>query len=269
MFYFKRLTSVVFGCICLANLTQAWGSSLVEDSQAPGALAEKAGEKMLNEVRKSGTDKQRWQTFTLYNDDRDPAALRLVLVQRANFVMRLDAKHDLLYFEKPGVQQAFHVSGNSAANQVCPSYDISVIDASSNHAVILQRCIANDAPPGKMHFSRAYYLYDMKTATMINIWYSGDQVRKVPLAFLPPDPIVTTISKGYRVDWHYNDRTVAPPDVVDLHVTYRYVQDGTSKEYFLACKDLTNTQQLEGDICSTVVNMDRKAVSNRRSDTAQ
>lgn len=265
----KHALTVVLSSIFLGTLTQAHAYAVDDESTTPGAIAEKAGAKMLDEVRRHGTDKQRWRTFTFYNDDSDPASLRMVLVKSANFVMRLDPKHDLLYFEKPGMQQVFHVSGKSEANRVCPSYDISVIDASPTHATILQRCIVNDAPPGQMHFRRDYYLYDMKTAMMVNIWDTGDEVKKVPLSFVPPDPVVTMINNGYRVDWHYNDRTTSPPDVVDLHIEYRYVKDNATKKYSFSCKDLTNTQHLEGDMCSIPVDLDLKAISNRNIDDVQ
>ncbi|WP_250471226.1 hypothetical protein [Caballeronia sp. GAFFF1] len=266
---FKHLLTIVLSCACFVTVTAASANVLDDDSQTPGALAEKAGENMLDEIRRSGTDRQRWSSLYLFSDGDNPKSLRMPLVRSANFFMRLDPKHDLLYFEKPGLLQTFDIPGKSRGIKACPDYSIRVISASPKHAVVLQMCTYPDAPPGKAHSTSSYYLYDMKTATMINIWYSGDQVRKVPLAFVPPDPIVTTINNGYRVDWHYNDRTVTPPDVVDLHVTYRYVQDSITKENSLVCKDLTNTQHLEGDMCSTVVNMDLKAISNRSSDTIQ
>ncbi|MEC5407246.1 hypothetical protein VOM14_17010 [Paraburkholderia sp. MPAMCS5] len=260
IYFFVMTLAVTIGSVASAN---PYFSG--DESQTPGAIAEKKGEKISDDLRRTASDKERWQSFSLGSGDTDPKALELVLIKSSGFVMRLDPKEERLYFERKGLRQAFAIQGPSGGDEVCPKYSIRVIDAAVDHAVILQNCYADGAAPGTMEISSDYYLYDVKTAIMLDFWRSGTETKKIPLAFVRPDPVVKKTDNGYRIDWVYRDKTSAPQDAVTMHNVYHYAVDSDSKLLYLRCKDLTNTQGAEGDFCEK--GGDLKAIIDNRMST--
>lgn len=242
----------IVSCLLYVGIEQsglAAPNSSDAEYNSPGDIAEREGSKISDDLRKNSSDKVRWGSFSLNNNDTEPMALTLVLIKDARFTMHLDPKEDRLSFEKPGMKQVFAIQGRSDNNGVCPSYNIRVIDASVTHVVIEQTCHSHDSAPGKMRVSSDYYLYDMKTASMIDFWRSGVEIKKVPLSFVRPDPTVTKLHDEYKIDWKYSDITSNPVDKLNMHNIYRYMTDHTSSKIYLDCSDLTNKQHLEGDLC--------------------
>jgi hypothetical protein len=246
-FYIGIVSCIFYVSVEQPVLAENYSSNAEYDS--PGDISERKGSKISDDLRKNASDKVRWGSFSLNSSDTDPNALKLVLIKDAGFTMHLDPKEDHLFFEKPGTKQVFAIQGPSDNDGVCPSYNIRVIDASATHVVIEQNCHSHDPSPGKMRISSDYYLYDMKTASMIDFWRSGIEVKKVPLSFVRPDPIVTKLHEGYEIDWKYSDITSNPVDKLNMHNIYHYMTDRESRKVYLNCSDLTNKQRLDGDLC--------------------
>ncbi|MEC5408005.1 hypothetical protein VOM14_20840 [Paraburkholderia sp. MPAMCS5] len=201
----------------------------------------------------------------LNNQDINPKALNISLIKSSNFNMLLDSKRNHPFFEGNNFKQAFAIQGPSGGDQLCPRYSIRIIYASLDHAVILQNCYSDEAAPGTVKFSSDYYLYDVKTAIILDFWRSGMEAKKVPLAFVRPDPIVKKIENGYRIDWAYRNETFSQKDTLNMHNIYHYGVDDKAKTIYMNCKDLTKTHGTEGDLCEQ--GGDLKAIVDNRNST--
>jgi hypothetical protein len=223
-----------------------------EDYYTPAAIAERRGQKIEDNIRKHGTDKEQWKAFSLYSDATDPGDLKLILIRNAKFTMRLDPGKELLYFEKPGMKQVFKAKTVMEYNK-CQNYSINVFDASATHVAYKLNCYSADPTPGMMKWSSDYILYDTKTASMTDFKHFDTTENKVPLSFVKPDPVVKKIRDGYRIDWVYRNITSNPVETMIFHNTYRYTYDDKLKKWELYCTDLLNLHQEigEGDACDS------------------
>jgi hypothetical protein len=132
--------------------------SALDKSEPPGVIAEREGAKIADDVRKHGTDEAQWKSFILSSDSRNSKNLSLSLLRSEEFSMRLEPKTGLLHFQKFGLHQAFAIASPArvsdiwAKQELCPSYGIQVLSASSSGAVIVKYCqLFTDSKGKKFH----------------------------------------------------------------------------------------------------------------------
>jgi len=234
----------------------------IRESETPGAIAEKKGVVILNDILENGTDKDRWAAFTLHSQDTNPGELKIMLVKSAGLEMRLEPKTGLLYFERKNLKQAFAIArparpSTACSNEalcpfwrdeaLCPRYGVQIIDGSLTHAVIAKYCLPFEYDHGKnFHRAEEYYLYDMKTASMRGLFISSIEDKAIHGPLVQPAPILKKIADGYQLDWKFHD--AAQKDEIAIHNSYLYAVDKKQKKPYLICKDLTTTSD-DGNMC--------------------
>jgi hypothetical protein len=233
----------------------------LDESETPGAIAQREGAKIADDVRKHGTDEAQWKSFILSSDSRSSKDLSLSLLRSEGFSMRLEPKTGLLHFQKAGLHQAFAISGPArvsdiwAKQELCPSYGIQVLSASSSGAVIVKYCQPFTDSKGKNFTSEEYYLYDVKTATMLALRFSSTGDNSIPGPFVQPGPIVKENANGYDINWKFHDATNPSLHEITMRNKYSFVFDEKSKSFHLKCKDLTNRPNSDGDMCDGPANL--------------
>ncbi|MEC5408003.1 hypothetical protein VOM14_20830 [Paraburkholderia sp. MPAMCS5] len=239
-----------------------------DESETPGAIAEREGARMADDIRKNGSDEDQWKSFILYSDSTDPKDLSLILVRSAGFSMRLEPKSGLLHFQRRGLRQVFAISAPVrksdiwAKQDVCPQYGIQVLSASPTDAVIVKYCQPFTDSKGKNFTSEEYYLYDIKTATMLTLWSSSTGDKSIPGPFVKPWPAIKKILNGYDLDWKFHDATNPSLKEIVMRNKYSFVFDNKTKTFYLKCKDLTSVGIDEGDMCDGPANL--KLMFNNR-----
>lgn len=88
---------------------------------------------------------------------------------------------------------------------MCPRYAITVVDASTEHAVIKRSCFQYEYQPKRFYKSVDLYIYDMPTASMLNIWTSATEDTTLVGAMVTPNPALKATQNGYLLDWTVTD----------------------------------------------------------------
>jgi len=233
----------------------------LDESETPGAIAEREGAKMAGDVKKHGSDEDQWKSFILYSDSRAPEDLIVNLIKSEGFSMRLEPKTGLLHFQRIGFHQAFAIAAPARASDIwakqelCPGYGIQVLSATSSSAVVVKYCQPFTNSQGKNFTSEEYYLYDVKTATMLALWFSSTGDKSIPGPFVKPWPAVKKYANGYDIDWKFHDTTNPSLREVVMRNRYIFKFDKKSKSFQLECTDLTRFSNDAGDMCDGPANL--------------
>lgn len=217
----------------------------------PGEIDLRDATAELDKIRASSDDKLRWQTITLFSNSKDTKNQTLVVHKESRTQLTLEADKGLLVFRTPQRTNTFKIAPPPGADDnPCPKYQIEVVDASAEHAVVRKICPKFEIGRGREFKSYDYYLYDRATATMRSIW-SASAVQNVSFLKSPkPDPIVTPTSKGYKYQWKGQVALGGSVGMVSYDNIYERQK---SKEGILelVCKDLSvgKKGQTEGGTC--------------------
>lgn len=209
------------------------------------------GETLNNKIRDSADDKNRWRTIPLYSDSTKPNDLRLPVVKAAGFEMRLNPKLGQLSFSKAGMQQSFLIaSPRGAKNSACPEYSVEVIEASAVHALIRKTCFRAEYTPGHYNMSIEYYLYDMETAVMRNIWRAVVSDKNARMPDAKPTPTLKVLANGYRFDWSGVQPSDSPPSTTVIHNIYtRNMEKNEGKGLLCTNVSAPKGQGIEDEMC--------------------
>lgn len=233
----------------------------LDESKTEGATAERDGRKIADSVRKNGSDEDRWKSFILFSDSRGPKDLSLSLVKSEGFSMRLEPRAGLLHFQKGGLHQAFAIAAPARASDIwakqelCPNYGIQVLTASSSSAVFVKYCQPFTDPSGKNSTSEEYYLYDVKTATILALWFSATGDNSIPGPFVKPWPTVKRDANGYEINWKFRDATNRSLRDIVMRNRYNFESNGKTKSFHLKCRDLISSPNSDGDMCDGPANL--------------
>ncbi|MTW10517.1 hypothetical protein GM658_07855 [Pseudoduganella eburnea] len=130
----------------------------------PGEIELRAANAELNEIRASSDDKLRWQTITLFSNSKDPKNQKLILHKESNTEVTLEADKGLLVFRSPKGRNAFQIAPPPGdADNPCPKYQVEIVDANSEHAIVRKICPKYVYGQGHEFKSFDYYLYDRAT----------------------------------------------------------------------------------------------------------
>src|SRR4051812_28965874 len=233
----------------------------LDEFETPGAIAEREGAKMADDVRKQGSDEDQWKSFILYSDSRNPQNLTINLVRSEGFSMRLEPRTGLLHFQKNRLHQVFAIAAPARGSDIwakqesCPGYGIQVLSASPSSAMIVKYCQPFTDSQGKSFASEEYYLYDIKTATMLALWFSSTRDKSIPGPFVKPWPTVKQNPNGYDINWKFRDATNPSPREVIMKNRYSFIFDEKSHSFHLKCRDLTGSPHSDGDMCDGPANL--------------
>jgi len=206
--------------------------------EEPSDIAQRHTDEFNAMTRASDDDRKRWSRFVIYADSTAPEDLRLVIHKKSGLTIELSPTKGNLKFSRPGVTQTFHIAApRRSANDPCPEYDLKVLDASADHAVIRKTCPVFEYRPGKMYRGYEYYLYDQKSSTMQQIWAASAMENVQQLLLPKPEPVVTKTPDGFRFKW----KSEAPGSTgagTTYNNIYTHVRE-TNGDVVLACRDLS------------------------------
>jgi hypothetical protein len=221
--------------------------------QNPGEVAEREGQAYIEQARAGNDDKKRWSHVVMESDATAEEADTLVMavVKAAQFEMRLDPKDGLLIFTKPGIKHVFKVAAPAGSTgDICPNYNLQVMDASSNHAVLQKVCMPFKYPPNHVFMSNQFYLYDLQTATVPVLWSALGDENAAHLPQADPPITVKVTATGYGFDWAGVRGGEGGPVKMDIRDVYTRVKSGKWAGN-LSCADLNfpGKEGLESESC--------------------
>lgn len=215
----------------------------------PGEIAQRHADELNAMIRASDDDKKRWSRFVIYADSTAPEDLKLEIHKKSGLTIELSPTKGDLKFSRPAMAQTFHIAApRKSANDPCPEYDLKVLDASADHAVIRKTCPVFEYRPGKKYRGYEYYLYDQKSSTMQQIWAASAMENVHQLLMPKPEPAVTKTHDGFTFKWKSE-----APGSTGAGTTYNnvYTRVRTKNgEVVLACRDLSAPKDEEsGGTC--------------------
>jgi hypothetical protein len=222
-------------------------------AQYPGDVAEREGRAVVEQARSSSEDKKRWSHVVMQSDAAAEEADTLVmsLVRAIKFDMQLQPNDGHIIFTVPGTRHVFKLA-NSAGSKgnICPSYSVRVLEASNGHVVFRKVCKPFEYLRNRVYMSNEFYLYDVQTATIRNLWTAiGDQKGAAMLEANPPI-VVRHTANGYRFDWAGMHPGEDGP--VKMHIRNVYTREKNGKlAGTLSCTDLNfpGKEGLESESC--------------------
>ena len=186
------------------------------------------GKNIEDELRRNPNDVKRWSTVIISSTSAHKENLTMSVIKSSNFVMTLDPAKGILHFSSPAAVQSFQIASGAAheKNVLCPKYQLRVLDGASDYALIEKACPIREYEPGRFFRSATYYIYDMKAATMREIWLGArgfDTTSPFPSA--DPEIVLKKIKDGYQLDWEGMSADDNPPTVLRIHRTYKRERD--------------------------------------------
>ncbi|QYF93708.1 hypothetical protein KY495_00240 [Massilia sp. PAMC28688] len=270
----KTLSSSHFALPCLALLllsgcsqakepvpqaaspeTRRQAKDVAAAPQNPGEVAERAGHAAVEQARAGIDDKKRWSYVVMESDATAEEADTLVmpLVKAAQFEMRLQPKDGHIVFTKPGIKHVFKLAGPPGLKgDICPNYNVRVLDASRDHAVFRKVCIPFEYSRDRVFMSNQFFLYDVQTATVRTLWTAMRDQKGDRMPEADPPITVKITASGYRFDW----AGVHPGEdgPVKMNIRNVYTRQKVGKpDASLSCADLNfpGKEGLESESCQT------------------
>jgi hypothetical protein len=221
--------------------------------QYPSDLAERQGRAVVEPARGGREDEKRWLYVVMQSDATAEEASTLVmpLVKAAEFEMRLQPKDGHIIFTMPGIRHIFKLANRAGSKgNICPNYSVRVLEASIGHVVFRKVCRPFEYPRNRVYMSNEFYLYDMQTATVRNLWTAvGDQKGAAMPEAEPPITVRPTAS-GYRFDWAGIHHGEDGPVKMNIRNVYTREKNGKLAGT-LSCADLNfpGREGLESESC--------------------
>ena len=223
----------VFKC----TSTPCGNSATGED---PSEIAERKGEKILKEMAEKATDRRRWGVTMLYSSDSNAAGSKLDIIKDIGLSAHLQPKTGQLTFEKNGLKHTFAIAGAPGAkNDMCPRYALAVVDASAEHVVVKRSCLQYEYKPKRFYKSVDFYIYDMPTASMRNIWTAATEDTTLAGAMVTPNPVMKATKNGYLLDWTVTDISKSATEKYRVKLLFARQIEKANKSLSLVCTDLS------------------------------
>jgi hypothetical protein len=201
-------------------------------------------------LREGADDRARWSSIRLYSDTKEKEKLNVVLVASANFKMQLTPKSGVVRFSSPQKTVAFRIaSGEGAIGDVCPRYNLKVVQADADHAVIRKICPRYEYGGNRSHMSTEYLLFDMRTSVMRSIWFAARSSKDAPFPDAKPPISITKLANGYKVNWQGDFPNDNSPE--HMTISNAYTREKTPSGIGLVCTNLLADKEsgLEDGMC--------------------
>lgn len=184
----------------------------------------------IKNIKENGTDKERWSRLALYSESTSPEDLKIQIVKLLKLEMHLDPKNGHLTIEKPGLKHIFQINPPANVDSACPKYEVTIIDASIDHAIIKMICYASKNMHDEYYRSTDYFLYDSKAADMRSIWSAWAEDKGVNLPAPKPIPTIRKKPYGYQLDWTGVNKSDPNQQKYSIHTKYiRKISPDTGK----------------------------------------
>ncbi len=206
-----------------------------------------AGERIENALRASDEDRQRW-SIPIYSTSERPEDLSLEVARSAGMGLRLLSDQGHLAISTPSSKHVFAIARPRGSGDVCPVYNLHVIDASDEHILLKRICRKFEYKPGRFARSVTYYLYDKPTGTMRDIWTAGASGKDDPSPDAKPTPVVKRIANGYQFDWSGIIAGNPAGQPIEIHNRFTRVADGAKRT--LGCTNVsTGAGRGDASVC--------------------
>ncbi|MYM70435.1 hypothetical protein GTP45_27035 [Pseudoduganella sp. FT55W] len=227
----------------------------------PQRLRAREGAAGTDAIRAGADDQQRWSSIRLNSDSTKPERLKLVVVKSAGFEMRLDPQLGQLTFGTPVVRHTFAIaSPRGDRTSVCPEYSLQIVEASAAHALARMVCLQAEYAPARYHMGVDYYLYDVDTGVMRNIWRAAVSDKNGRMPDANPKPSLQVIPNGYQLDWSGAPQGRGKDSTTTLHNRFTRTSAKNGQQTLL-CTNLSvpkgqgvEDEMCEGGILPRVVN---------------
>ena len=227
-----------------------------QTGEDPGAIEAREGREIEAEFRGNADDKERWSSVILFSNSREKQELSMPIIMAAKFNLSLNPEKGLITFSSARAIQTFRISDiNSAKNSKnpCQKYQIRVIDAGIDYALIKKTCPKQEYRPQRFFRGTDYYIYDQKTNTMRSIWSASTQIdTSTPFPTAKPEVSIKSLKDGYRFDWTGVLPSDNPPVSATIHNFYKREADQNGR-LALVCYDTTDRQHpiKENEMCES------------------
>lgn len=207
----------------------------------PGVLGARQGKKIEEELRSSPDDKERWAGLIIFSSSTDKAQLTIPIVMASEFSVSLDPRKGWLTFSTPNTSQSFMIGSTiTGHDNPCSKYQIRVIDGGSDYALIKKTCPKQEYRPQRFYRGTDYFLYDMKTNTMREIWSASTLFSTAPpFPSAKPELTLKKLPDGYQFDWSGKVVSDNGATSTTIHNRYRRQRDD-SGAVTLVCYDVTS-----------------------------
>lgn len=217
------------------------------NGEDPSEIAERDGAKILAERLGIASDRERWRMGTLYSDSKTAGGPKIDVIKSEAFSINLQPNTGQLSMLWKGKKQTFIIADptNSSKKSLCPNYAISIVDASSDFAIIKKSCFLFQYAPKRYYRDEQFYVYDGITSTMRNIWDAAleDNIFEGPL--VTSTPVLKSSKNGFQLNWIVTDISKSETEKFKVRMTYtREIKKG-EKLPSLVCTDL-NAPRGEG-----------------------
>jgi hypothetical protein len=223
----------------------------------PETLQLRVGKHMQDDFRRDPNDAKRWSSVIIFSKSAHKDNLTMPIITSSNLRMTLNPDKGILQFSSPAATQSFKIASPlpHKQNELCPKYQLRVLDGTPDYALIEKACPMREYEPRRFFRSTTYYIYDMKSATMREIWMGArgfDTISPFPSA--EPQIVLKKIKDGYQFDWQGMSADDAPPILVRIHRAYKREHDRQGN-VGLVCYDTTKPQHplKENESCESEI----------------
>ncbi|WP_440962561.1 hypothetical protein ACL58G_17170 [Massilia sp. GER05] len=227
-----------------------------QTGEDPGAIEAREGGEIEASLLANASDKGRWSSVILLSSSTEKQELSMPIIMADKFNLSLDPKKGRLTFASPHATQSFKISEASSAENSkhpCFKYQVRVIDARSDYALIKKTCPKQEYRPQRFYRGTDYYIYDQKTNTMRSIWSASTQIdTSTPFPTAKPEISIKYLKDGYGFDWIGVLPSDNPSVPVSVHNIYKREVD-KNNQLSLVCYDVTNPRHpvKENEMCES------------------
>jgi hypothetical protein len=206
----------------------------------PSEIAERVGAKIMTERLGTASDRERWRMAILYSDSKVAGGPKIDVIKADAFSINLQPKTGLLHMVSKEATHTFVIAAPvNTAKSLCPNYAISVVDATSDIAVLKKSCFLFEHAPKRYYRDEQFYIYDRITATMRNIWDAALEDNTFEGPLVTPTPVVKPFKNGFQLDWTVTDMSKSATEKFKVRMRYtREIKKG-EKLASLVCTDLS------------------------------
>lgn len=219
----------------------------------PQAINIREGAKLEARQRNNPDDKARWASTRIYSSTKKPERLKMQVVAASEFRMELDPGTGSLILAAPSRKHVFRIAAPAGTkDDLCPKYELQVLDADADFALVKKSCQGFEYAPGRYHKSADYYLYDAPTSTMRSIWAASLTTKAAPFPDADPEVTIKRVRNGYRFDWVGLFPSDATPVRQEIHNLYTR-QPNSKKGVELVCRDARSKTNEGSEMCEDEV----------------
>lgn len=216
----------------------------------PELIDIREGAQIEKRMRADPDDRRRWSNIIIFADATAKHELTLPIVMKEKFSVTLAPENGALEFSSAMGTHAFRIAADAGTiGDPCPKYQIRVVEADTDYAIIRKTCPKREYKPGQFYRSNDFYLYDIKSATLRVIWAASSLAMDAPAPIAKPDIRISKLKNGYQFKW--SGLFPSSNGISQMTINNIYRHESSSKGITLVCYDVRSPERplKEGDMC--------------------